>query len=241
MARAQADYIPEETANDLTHFDHIELKKIIHGKFDPAVHNSFVKIDSVYCYKEMYMLSEAYDAFVSMANAAARDSIDLKIVSATRDFENQKTLWENKWTGKTKVDGKKLNLVLRDVIRRAIKILEYTAPPGFTRHHWGTDIDLNSVEPEYFETDEGIKVFQWLSTHAIEFGFCQTYPAKDENRPHGFNEEKWHWSYFPISKTFWENQISQFSSRNISDFKGANAVKKIKLLNYLTSINHCEN
>lgn len=79
LVNAQADYIPEETANDLTNFNHIELDKIIHGKFDPAVHTAFVKIDSIYCYKEMYMLSEAYDAFVAMANAASKDSIELKL------------------------------------------------------------------------------------------------------------------------------------------------------------------
>ena len=30
--------------------------------------------------------------------------------------------------------------------------------PGTSRHHWGTDIDFNSVDPAYFKTATGIKV-----------------------------------------------------------------------------------
>ncbi|MBK9270656.1 MAG: M15 family metallopeptidase [Saprospiraceae bacterium] len=238
-AALQANFYSEEKSTELISIDRSELNNILHGRFDPVMHRAFVKIDSIYCDREMYMLEEAYLAFVSMAQAALQDSVKLQIVSATRDFDQQKMLWENKWTGKTPVDGKRLNLVMKDVIRRAVKILEYTAPPGYTRHHWGTDIDLNSVEPSYFDTEEGMRIYQWLCANASRFGFCQTYPAIDEKRPVGFNEEKWHWSYVVISNALWEAQLEQFSSRNICGFKGCNAVKKVRLINYLTGISRC--
>ncbi|NJK84501.1 MAG: M15 family metallopeptidase [Saprospiraceae bacterium] len=40
---------------------------------------------------------------------------------------------------------------------RALKILKYSSMPGTSRHHWGTDIDLNSFSNSYFEQGEGKK------------------------------------------------------------------------------------
>ncbi|NJN41589.1 MAG: M15 family metallopeptidase, partial [Flammeovirgaceae bacterium] len=33
----------------------------------------------------------------------------LKIISATRNFDRQKEIWENKWNGKTPVEGKDIS------------------------------------------------------------------------------------------------------------------------------------
>ena len=30
--------------------------------------------------------------------------------------------------------------------------MNYSAMPTASRHHWGTDVDINSVDPEDFET-----------------------------------------------------------------------------------------
>lgn len=237
---AQADYLPPENDPELVPFERSEYKSILQGRFSPSDHSAFVCIDTAHCNRDMYMLEEAYEAFVAMAEAALKDSIRLSIVSATRNFDYQRMIWEDKWSGKTKVEGRKLPEWIHDAVGRALKILEYTAPPGFTRHHWGTDIDINSVEPEYFETEEGKKVYEWLKAHAPEFGFCQTYPALDENRPEGFSEEKWHWSYAPIADELWREQVRSFSEKDISGFKGCQAVRKIDLLNkYLLSIQRC--
>ncbi len=47
--------------------------------------------------------------------------------------------------------------------------------PQASRHHWGTDVDINSVEPEYFESGQGLKEYTWLQENAWKFGFCQPY------------------------------------------------------------------
>lgn len=71
--------------------------------------------------------------------------------------------------------------------------------PTTSRHHWGTDTDINSVDPEYFDVEPGLSEYKWLRANAYKFGFCQPYNAKNI-RPIGYNEEKWHWSFMPISK-----------------------------------------
>ncbi|MBK6544547.1 MAG: M15 family metallopeptidase [Saprospiraceae bacterium] len=216
----------------------IEDPKYIAGRFDPAENPEFVSFNSDTSTYSMFLRTEVYIAFLKMAKAALKDSITLGIVSATRSFDYQKELWENKWTGKTPVDGKKLHLQVKDPVLRAKKILEYSAPPGFSRHHWGTDIDLNSTEPEYFETEEGKKVFEWLQKNAKQFGFCQTYTPLGQSRPTGFNEEKWHWSYISVAEKIWKAQLKGFEDQKNFRFKGYTALKSLNLLDYVRNVNH---
>jgi LAS superfamily LD-carboxypeptidase LdcB len=68
------------------------------GKIDAAQHPDFVKIDQKFTAKSnIYMRKEAYANFVRMADAAAKDGIQLQIISATRSFTYQKGIWERKW------------------------------------------------------------------------------------------------------------------------------------------------
>ncbi len=214
-------------------------ENVISGRFDPATHPDFIAFHTEGIEGVKYLRWEVYDAFAHMAEAAKKDSINLFIVSATRTFDYQKELWEKKWTGKTLVDGKKLNRAISDPVKRALKILEYTAPPGYSRHHWGTDIDLNSVEPSYFDTPEGIAVYNWLKAHASEYGFCQTYTELGTLRPKGFNEEKWHWSYGPLSDLLWMAQLEKHEVRKRYRFKGYKVVHDLPLMDYLKGINQC--
>jgi zinc D-Ala-D-Ala carboxypeptidase len=48
----------------------------------------------------MYMHTDAYQSFLKMHEAATRDGINLVIISAFRDFNHQKRIWENKWNGR---------------------------------------------------------------------------------------------------------------------------------------------
>jgi zinc D-Ala-D-Ala carboxypeptidase len=217
----------------------IDDPKYIAGKFDPSEHPAFISFKSDTFKQQMYLRKEVYEAYLKMSEAAAREAIKLTIVSATRTFEYQKEIWENKWTGMTPVDGKKLNNRIKDPAERALKILEYSAPPGFSRHHWGTDFDLNSTEPKYFEGDEGKKMYEWMIKNARRFGFCQSYTEFNEQRPRGFHEEKWHWSYYPVSEKIWKAQIEHFKDCKIYRFKGSSALKEINLFDYIFFTNSC--
>ncbi|HJW30691.1 MAG TPA: M15 family metallopeptidase, partial [Saprospiraceae bacterium] len=164
------------------------------GKFDPATHPDFTPVDSQYGDKAgMYLRKDAYQAFLQMYREALKDSIHLRIVSATRNFEAQKVIWEGKWTGARLVDsGENLAQTTPDPKQRAMKILRYSSMPGSSRHHWGTDVDLNNLESSWFDHGEGLRTYQWMKENGGRFGFCQPYTA---GRPYGYNEEKWHWSY----------------------------------------------
>ena len=213
-------------------------KKYLMGQFDPAKDERFILIPSPYAQKEMYMRKEALESFKKMHAAAKADGITFVIKSATRPFDVQKSIWEAKWTGKRKVDGKMLPKEVKDPQGRAIKILRWSSMPSTSRHHWGTDIDLNNLEPEYFESGQGLKEYEWLVAHAHEYGFCQVYSEMGEDRPYGYQEEKWHWSYLPISKPLTDAYAKKITDQDIKGFMGAESAPMIEVVKkYVMGIN----
>jgi LAS superfamily LD-carboxypeptidase LdcB len=201
------------------------------GEFDPAKRDDFAVVPkslSISGYT-MYLRKETLDAFLKMEDAADKDGIDLRVASATRNFTYQKNLWNNKWNAlPTGMDG----------LKKFQKILDFSAAPGTSRHHWGTEIDINNANPQYFNTEEGEEVYNWLAKNAWEFGFCQPYTAKGTDRPTGYNEEKWHWSYVPLSKNFTEDYKNLITNDDIKGFDGEEYVPDLNLINeYVLGIN----
>lgn len=215
------------------------MKNFLLGKYLPSKHPDFVLIDSLYTYKKnIFMQREAYEAFVRMCDSAKKEGIRLFIVSATRTFDDQKRIWENKWYGRTLVEGKNLSQTHPDPIERARFILRYSSMPGTSRHHWGTDIDINSVDPVYFKTTEGKKVYEWLQKNASSFGFCQPYSDFGELRNTGYQPEPWHWSYMPLSSQFLQSYEKLVTYDDIKGFAGAETARTLQIFdNFVKGIN----
>ena len=197
-------------------------KEFLLGKFDYKKDKRFVLIDRKWCNKDVYLQTQTYKAFIKMADAAKKDGINLKIVSGTRNFKEQKVIWEKKW----KQDEKKMK-TSTDI---TLNILKFSSMPGSSRHHWGTDIDINSVEEEYFEKEEGIKVYNWLLKNAPTYGFCQVYTDKKAAKRAGYEEEKWHWSYMALSGFYLEAYIKTISYSDINGFLGSETAKEVDII-----------
>ncbi|MFB6349697.1 M15 family metallopeptidase [Moraxella sp. ZJ142] len=172
---------------------------------------------------------EVYEPLMQMIAAARADGVRLSIVSAYRSYDHQRRIWERKWGNNANNDTKK-----------ALDILRWSSFPGTSRHHWGTDVDFNSVETGYWNSAEGKKVYRWLKQNAADFGFCQTY---DSGRTQGYNEEPWHWSHLPTADKYYA-QITNPAVLDIAltqKIKGAVAVRQLGvMMNYVTGINHCQ-
>lgn len=199
------------------------------GRFSPARHPDFVPVARQYADREgMYLHRAAYDAFLKMRAAAAEEGITMTIRSATRNFDYQKGIWEAKWHGRRKIeDGKDASRAYPQPRARALKILEYSSMPGTSRHHWGTDMDFNSFSNAYFETGEGLRLYTWMQQHAATYGFCRPYTAKGADRPNGYNEEKWHWSYTPLSRPLTALAAEVLRDEMIEGFDGAEVATEI--------------
>ncbi|MCB9275187.1 MAG: M15 family metallopeptidase [Lewinellaceae bacterium] len=210
------------------------------GRFDPASHPDFTLVENRYASRAgLYLRKDTYDAFLKMYEAAKKDGITLTILSATRNFDYQKGIWEAKWTGATAIEnGKNASEAYPNPTQRALKILEYSSMPGSSRHHWGTDMDLNALNNEHFETGQGLKTYQWLVANAPGFGFCQPYSPKGEARPYGYNEEKWHWSYLPIALPLTQLAREKLKDEMIQGFKGAETAREVGVVEkYVLGIN----
>ncbi|MCB0654019.1 MAG: M15 family metallopeptidase [Saprospiraceae bacterium] len=213
----------------------------LRGHFIPSKHPDFVKVDPAYTdhARDYYLHKEAWGAFKKMADAAAGEGIKLFIKSAARNFEDQKGIWEAKWTGARLIEeGVSAAKQYPDPKTRALKILLYSSMPGTSRHHWGTDFDLNNLNPEYFQSGEGARIYQWLTANAGNFGFCQPYSPKGPERPDGYEEEQWHWSYFPLAKQLTELARLELKDENITGFLGSETAQKIGVVEkYVLGVN----
>lgn len=190
--------------NNKSVYGEISVMNYVTGRFSPKKSELFVKLTdlNIPCdKKDHYLRKEAAQALKQMINAFKNEypNAPIWISSSTRTFYDQKYIWEAKWNGQRAVDGRKLNETEKDPVKRARIILKYSSMPGTSRHHWGTDFDFNILTDQYFSSGAGKPLYIWLSTNAAKYGFCQPYPG---GRDKGYNEEKWHWSYTPLSKIF---------------------------------------
>jgi hypothetical protein len=98
-------------------------------------------------------------------------------------------------------------LSLRADIRER-QILQASSAPGISRHHFGTDMDLFSVEGDrWTQAGSGSNQlgdeYAWMRANARRFGFIQPYTDDSTLRNTGdlgYMAERWHWSYYPIAQ-----------------------------------------
>ncbi len=211
--------------------DNIPVRSYLMGQFNPGEHTGlFVKLPASLSSKDktIYLRKEVATALSKMSAAASKEGVSLVVVSGFRSFEDQKNIWNNKY----------LNLFAKnypDPLARVKKILEYSAMPGSSRHHWGTDFDLNSVDPAFFETASGKKIYAWLEQNAETYGFIQPYT---KGRSRGYHEEKWHWSYAPTSKELLKLYSENIEDKNFTAFEGASLASEVHILpDYVYGIN----
>ena len=217
----------------------IDSKDYLLGKFDYKCDASFIEVPLKYAkFPEQYLRTDAYLAFMLMADDARREGVNLIILSATRNFDEQKIIWDDKWTGKAWVLGQNLAWI-KDTIQRAKEILKYSSMPCASRHHWGTDVDLDNLYNDYFASGEGLKAYNWLQNKASKYGFCQPYCVKCSSRTSGYEEEKWHWSYMPIANECVRRYKEEIKYEDIKGFFGDGTASQIEIIkNYVLGINN---
>lgn len=194
------------------------------GNNNTFSHPDFAVVPNGFSTQNTTMRKEALAAFLAMAKAAAKDGVSLTIVSGTRNRARQIEIWTEKWNRGTGTD-----------VEKAQQILSYSSMPGTSRHHWGTDIDINSVDPEHFTNATGDKTYRWLYANAKRFGFYQPYKNADESCDCGYREEKWHWSYFPISNQMLRAYKRMITYNDISGFPGAETAKELHVLEHFVN------
>jgi LAS superfamily LD-carboxypeptidase LdcB len=151
----------------------------------------------------------AVEPFLAMRTAAARAGFDLVPVSSFRDFERQRSIWNAKYRGERQTLDRRERPVRMKTLgpgARIEAILCWSALPGASRHHWGTDVDVADGRvagyrprleaDEYRRGGPFAALTRWLSAHMRHFGFYRPYSSR---RP-GVQPEPWHLSYAPVAR-----------------------------------------
>ncbi len=137
---------------------------------------SLVRIPDEFCFEEsrIYVSHDTRDAFVAMAEAARRDSIDLIADSGFRSAGFQERIIRRRMA-----EGEKFE-----------RLIQFVAPPGYSEHETGRALDLVPSEARFVHTP----AYEWLNVHAAEYGFVESLP---EDTTGLAAWESWHWYYMP--------------------------------------------
>ena len=153
---------------------------------------------------------DALEPFLALKASAGAAGIELEIASGFRDFAAQLRIWNMKYRGERPLYDAAGNV--RDHAslnpgELVEGILCWSALPGASRHHWGTDIDVidraampdgfryKLVPEEYAPGGVFHRLNGWLDANIARFGFYRPYA---EYRG-GVHPEPWHLSYAPIA------------------------------------------
>lgn len=141
----------------------------------------------------------------ALKQAANEAGFDLCIASGFRSFERQSLIWNNKMAGKSAIfntDGQALDINTLSEHEKVMAILRWSALPGASRHHWGTDFDLYDqqslpqgvqlqLQPWEYLNGHQAEFYQWLKHHLHQHGFFFPY-HQDRG---GVAVEPWHISH----------------------------------------------
>ena len=104
--------------------------------------------------------------------------------------------------------GKALDPAGLSADERVDAILHWSALPGASRHHWGTDLDLidrraltpgyrvQLISAEYVAPGPFAALADWLESNATRFGFFRPYRGVLS----GVQAEPWHFSFAPVAE-----------------------------------------
>ncbi len=132
------------------------------------------------------MREEAAQALKEMFEAAAKDGLDLMLVSGYRSYSYQKGLFDN--------------YVARDGEEAANR---YSARPGQSEHQTGLAADLGTSDQAcllmgcFKDTEAG----KWLAENSYLFGFVLRYPEEKEEVT-GYIYEPWHFRYIGLEQAY---------------------------------------
>jgi LAS superfamily LD-carboxypeptidase LdcB len=156
---------------------------------------------------------EVAHAFVALQADARTAGFELAAASSYRSFERQLQIWNGKASGVRPVHddhGELVSLLSLPPTDRLHAILRFSAMPGTSRHHWGTDLDVFDAAA----VAEGYEV--QLTPQEVAPGgvfdalHCWLDERMAPDRSHGFYRpyaidrggvapERWHLSYAPLS------------------------------------------
>lgn len=157
---------------------------------------------------------EVSEAFNELVRRARQSGLELRCASGYRSLDRQAAIWNGKFRGTRVVESDDGVALQRDAFSARdwiYKILRFSALPGTSRHHWGTDCDVYdaaAVADDYslqLTITESRAQFgelhRWLDEQIADDNSCGFFRPYAYDRG-GISIEPWHLSYAPLSTEF---------------------------------------
>jgi len=165
--------------------------------------------------------SDVVEPLTALCQRAAEQGFELRLCSSFRSFERQLKIWNDKIKGLRPVyddRGVQLDMTELSEWQQVQAVMRWSALPGASRHHWGTDFDIYdsaAVASDYQvqlvpeEVENGgpfAPMHDWLDT-VFGTGTGDSGAGTDFYRPYaedrgGIAPERWHISYRPLADIF---------------------------------------
>ncbi len=151
----------------------------------------------------------------ALCKAAYRQGFKLALLSGYRNYQRQCEIWDLKNCGERVILDEQGSAILEfsSQQEKLTKISRWSALPGMSRHHWGTDIDIFSaaaiengyhvqlLEKEFSADGPCAELETWLTQNLQQFSFFRPYQIDSG----GIAPEPWHISYQPIASQIQSN------------------------------------
>ena len=166
---------------------------------------------------DVLMHGGCVSSWLLLRENALQQGFDLAAASAYRSFSRQLTLWNEKARGERPILDLHENpvdittLSERDIL---FSILQWSALPGASRHHWGSEIDIyeRSLLPKDYhlkltleETMEGGvlgEFYDWLNMQFADGSYCGFFRPYYPASRCSFGCEPWHLSCIEVASSF---------------------------------------
>ena len=159
------------------------------------------------------VLKRVNEAFLDMNSAARKSGLSVRVVSSYRSFNHQNLIWTRKYKR-----YRSRQLSPQTAVNYNIR---YTAIPGSSRHHWGTEIDVVDgtvktsqypLNTKHYHGNGIYKSFrEWMDDNAYKYGFYRVYTNDHTRR--GFRYEPWHYSFAELAKPM----LKEYTERDVQN------------------------
>ena len=171
-----------------------------------------------------YIHKDVFSKIQYLKQLSQSNGINLGILSGFRSFEVQKGIVEKKINGTRPIlddYGKTKNPKDLPPSELLESILRWSALPGFSRHHWGTDFDIydkNALPPgyqiqlipaEYEKQGPFYKLNKWINELILKDNSLEFFlPYKRDLG--GVAKEPWHISFSTLTPQYEKNLTYNF-------------------------------
>ena len=153
-------------------------------------------------------------ALAALCADARSAGFDLAIASAWRSYARQLAIWNGKLSGRRPVHddrGEPVAMTALSARQQLAAVLRFSALPGTSRHHWGTDVDIYDAAALPAGAGPALTPAEVAPGGVFDALHCWLDRRIAAGRSHGFYRpyaedhgavapERWHLSYAPLAR-----------------------------------------